>query len=222
MRATLLVTAIVLCLVLLPTIGSAQAPVTGDTYVVSSSPDTNYGSGSLLALQSSGVYTLIQFDLTRLPAGITPAQVTHATAKLFVTAVTTKGNFDVCLVTSSWAEKDVTFHTLPTYGSCTLGGSVVKASKSQYIEVDLTTFVQDWLSGTPNNGILLKPSSGSLISASFEAKESTATSHDAELDAGVTGPTGPQGPTGATGATGPIGPAGPKGARCNRCARSAG
>ena len=55
--------------------------------------------------------------------------------------------------------------------------------------MDVTSIVKDWLDSRngiearhPNNGIAVKPSSGSSISVTFESKESTTTSHDPELN----------------------------------------
>lgn len=198
----------------------AQAPVTDDTYVLQSNGGHNYGSTQSLVLQSPGAYTLLRFDASRLPAGVTANQITHATAKLFVTAVTTAGAFDLCQITTPWSENTVTYNTLPNYANCiSSAGTITTANTQKYIELDVTSFVQNWLlNGLANNyGILLKPSNGSHISASFDSKEAQGTSHDADLDAGIMGPTGqqgpqgPQGPAGPAGATGPQGPQGPTG-----------
>jgi hypothetical protein len=86
----------------------------------------------------------------------------------------------------------------------------------QYVTLDVTQAVKDWIDyangtgGHPNYGIVLKPSSGSSVSATFESKESTTTGHDASLHIVLSGPQGIQGPVGTTGAVGPIGPAGPQ------------
>ena len=203
MRATRFVITSVVSLFLVTTICFAQAPVIDDTYVVQSSPNSNFGTSAALAVQSPRAYTFIRLDVSRLPGGITASQVTHATIRLFVTAVTAPGSFDVCEVTGNWNESTLTYNNggqslISSSGPCIPNaGSITTASKNEYIEVDVTQFVKDWLNGATNYGIVLKPT-GSL-SVTFESKDSTATSHDAELDAGVTGPTGAIGPTGPTG-----------------------
>jgi hypothetical protein len=124
----------------------AQPPVTDDAYVVQASGTKNYGSAQSLVLQSPGAYTLLRFDATRLPAGVTANQITHATAKLFVTAVTTAGAFDLCQITTTWSEKTVTYNTLPGYANCiSSAGTITTANIQKYIELDVTTFVQSWL-----------------------------------------------------------------------------
>jgi len=54
------------------------------------------------------------------------------------------------------------------------------ADKNQFILINVTAAVQAWLSGTPNDGIALV--ANSPLNASFDSKESTTTSHAAELD----------------------------------------
>jgi hypothetical protein len=132
----------VLCLATV--VAFAQAPVTDDAYVVQTNPTHNYGSSQMLVLQSPGAYTLLRFDATRLPAGVTANQITHSTAKLFVTAVTTAGAFDLCQITTPWSENTVTYNTLPGYANCiSSAGTITTANTEKYIELDVTSFVQN-------------------------------------------------------------------------------
>ena len=96
---------------------------------------------------------------------------------------------------------------------------------NQFVTVDVTTLVRDWVdfiatsgaSGRANNGVALV--SQSRLSAEIDSKESDSTAHDAALEivltgGGGVGPAGPIGPAGAVGpqgAAGPIGPGGPDG-----------
>ena len=230
-----------LCLSLLFTIAvhfaAGQIPATDDGYTASSSPGSNYGTGSQLNVIGQGVNSYIRFDLTALPSGLTSSNVSKATLRLNINGVTTGGTFDVFLVTSSWTEGALTFNNKPTLGAKVVSTVMIPLSKRNFIDVDVTPAVQAWLASSnpsPNYGIALVPSSGSSISVSFDSKENTSTSHDPELMVsvisagaqgpqgiqGVQGPPGPQGPTGpqgATGATGaqglqgPPGPVGPQG-----------
>ncbi|MDX6461754.1 MAG: hypothetical protein QOE55_5451, partial [Acidobacteriaceae bacterium] len=125
----------------------------------------------------------------------------------------------------------ITYNTRPVDGIQIAGSSSVTGVPSipisttivansyttgQYVTLDVTQAVKDWIDyangagGHPNYGIVLKPSSGSSVSATFESKESTTTSHDASLHIVLSGPQGIQGSIGATGAVGPVGPAGPQ------------
>jgi len=96
--------------------GAAQATdatVTGDAYVNSVHPSTNYGGLSNLYVGNGGT-ALIQFDLSSLPAGTTASQIGKATIKVFVNRVNTAGTITVQPITSSWSESAVTYLTIPT------------------------------------------------------------------------------------------------------------
>jgi hypothetical protein len=187
----------------------AQIPATDDSYTASSSPSNNYGTQSQLNVIGPGVNSYIRFDLSTLPAGLTSANISKATARLNINGVTTGGTFDVYLVTSSWTEGGLTFNNAPTLGTKVASSISVPLSKRNFIDVDVTSAVQAWFN-TPNPssnfGIALVPSSGSAISISFDSKENTSTSHDPELSvslisAGPQGPKGDKGDPGLPGAT---------------------
>jgi hypothetical protein len=144
----------------------------------------------------------------------------------FVNTASIGGGVDISVVTSPWAEATTTFNTRPTFLSPFAINVPTNASR-QYVTVDITQQLQDWVSGaTPNNGLqisaaLANPSTTLVL----DSKENTSTSHPAFLDVviqsvGAQGPTGPIGPTGpagtngtngAAGPTGPTGPTGPAG-----------
>jgi YVTN family beta-propeller protein len=212
-------TLITLIALLSPGQASAQSlPVTGDSYTQQNQPTANNGSTATLIVNGSttthrNVY--IQFSLAPLPAGLTSANVSIATMKLFVTGVTTSGTFDVDLVTSPWTEKTITYNTAPTLGTTVASALPITASSAgNYIVVNVTSAMQAWLTGTSNFGLALVPTSGSAINAAFDSKENGNTSHDGQIGVEVVsfGPQGPPGPAGATGPAGPPGPAGPAGA----------
>ncbi len=203
-------------LLLVPALGRAQsAPPAADTYSSSSSryTSTNYGTQTTLLVGTTNE-SYVQFDLATLPAGAT---VSKATLRLYVDSVATAGSFDVYQVNSSWAESTLTYKDLPSIGESATGGhpvSVASSSLNQFLVIDITPLVQDWISGSEANyGVALELTSSSG-SFSFDSKENTNTSHHPELEIQVAGPVGPQGPQGAQGLTGPAGPqgtAGPQG-----------
>jgi hypothetical protein len=86
-----------------------------------------------------------------------------------------------------------------------------------FLAIDVTPAVQNWLNGTPNDGLIITSNGASII---MDSKESTTTSHSATLmvslqtqgATGLTGATGPVGPSGAAGAVGATGPSGAIGA----------
>ncbi|MHB8216259.1 MAG: Kelch repeat-containing protein [Candidatus Sulfotelmatobacter sp.] len=195
-------------------LAAAQIPATDDSYTASSNPNSNYGAQSALDVIGPGVNSYIRFDLTALPAGLTGANVSKATVRLNVNGVTTAGTFDVYEVTKSWTEGAITYSNAPALGTKVNGAVMIPTSKRNFIDVDVTQALQDWLNGTQGNyGIALVPSSGSSISVSFDSKENTSSSHDPELTVSLisAGPQGPAGPPGAAGATGAQGPQGVQG-----------
>jgi hypothetical protein len=137
--------------------------------------------------------------LSSIPSGYTSGDITKATLKLYVNAVTKAGSFNVDYVNGAWSESAIDASNAPALGT-TIAASVplTTADKNQYILVDVTTAVQAWLSGTVNDGIALV--ANSPLNASFDSKESTTTSHSAELDIVFAG--GGGGITGITTAAG--------------------
>lgn len=193
-------------------VSAQQAPPNADTFALSATPKTNYGPAPLLPV-TKGATTFIRFNLSGLPVNAT---VSKASLRLYVDAVTGAGTFDVFEVDSPWAETSLNFTNAPTPGLSATGSkpvSIGSANCNQFVMVDITTLVQDWVNGTvANNGIALKLTSATG-GFSFDSKESEFTSHEPELEISLAtaGPAGPQGPAGATGATGPAGPQGPQG-----------
>src|SRR5271165_2138274 len=171
---------LVLSTVCLLTGAFGQLTPIGDSYINTAATTTNYGAQKLLDVESTQT-TFIQFDLSAIPAGYTSADITKASLKLYVNAVTTAGSFNVDYVNGTWTESTLDASNAPALGT-TIAASVplITKDKNQYILVDVTTAVQAWLSGTPNDGIALV--ANSPLNASFDSKENTTTSHPAELD----------------------------------------
>jgi len=202
--------------VLLPIAALAQTvPLTQDTYVV---PGTavNYGTAVTTNVGGPGANrALVQFDLTTLPAGTTAANISKATLALFVNTVGAAGTIDISVAGGAWSESGVNGNNVPTAGAAVASGLSVSA-RSQYVYVDATAAVQNWLNGTTNSGFLITPNDD-VVSIAFDSKENTTTSHPAALNitlvgGGATGPTGAAGIQGATGPIGQTGGVGPTGA----------
>ncbi|HEY4841988.1 MAG TPA: DNRLRE domain-containing protein [Terriglobales bacterium] len=160
----------------------AQITPSGDSYTNTADPTTNYGAKTLLDVESALQTAYIQFNLSSIPAGYTSADITKATLKLYVNTVTKAGSFNVDYVNGTWSEGTIDANNAPALGS-TIAASVplTTADKNQYILIDITTALQAWLNGTETNyGIALV--GNSPLNASFDSKESTTTSHAAELD----------------------------------------
>jgi hypothetical protein len=158
-----------------------QLTPSGDSYTNTASPTTNYGAKTVLDVESASQTTYIQFNLSSIPDGYTSADITKATLKLYVNAVAKGGSFNVNYVSGTWSESTINASNAPVLGT-TIAASVplTTADKNQYILVDVTAAVQAWLGGTANDGIALV--ANSPLNAAFDSKESTTTSHSAELD----------------------------------------
>ncbi len=163
------------------TMAQAQITPSGDSYTNTATPTTNFGAKTVLDVESASQNSYIEFDLSSIPAGYTASDITKATLKLYVNTVTKAGSFNVDYVNGTWAEATIDANNAPALGS-TIAASVplTTADKNQYILIDITSAVQAWLNGTANDGIALV--GNSPLNASFDSKESTSTSHAAELD----------------------------------------
>src|SRR5690349_3420688 len=95
----------VLLLTALAGVALGQLRSTDDTYVTGASPSTNNGTSTSLVVQAgtSPSYSFIKPDLTPLTgAGVTGSQVQKAYLRVYVTAVTAAGKFDVRQVNGTW------------------------------------------------------------------------------------------------------------------------
>ena len=149
--------------------------------------------------------TFLKFDLSTLPPGITGSNIVKATLVLGVDKVVGNGSFDVATVGGTWNESTVSWATAPPIIGVEVTGVV--PAQNQFVTVDLTELVKDWVDGViGNNGIALVPN-GSRVNVEFDSKENRRTGHQARLivDTNVGGLAGPQGPKGDTGDVGPQG-----------------
>lgn len=188
-----------------PLLRAAEAPLLGDTYISSATPENTYGTATTINI-APGNAGLVQFDLSAF-AGQT---ITSAYLQVFVDKVTTGGTLNFTLVTSPWSESSITHSSQPsTAGSAftSIGASTANA----FVLVPVTTQVQNWINGPgPNYGIEITGTGSTTVF--LDTKENTTTSHPAQLIVTVTEPSGPNGFTGATGVTGSNGTTGISGA----------
>ena len=171
----------------------AQITPSDDSYTLTSTPAVNFGAKTLLEVESAGATTFVRFDLSGIPPTVTGAMVAKATLKIYVSTVTTAGSFNVDLVTSPWTESTITANNAPTLGSAIASAvPVTTTDKNKYVLADVTAAAVGWLNGTANDGIAIVPDGA--VSFALNSKETTTTSHPAELDIVLTGPAGPPGP----------------------------
>ncbi len=188
--------------------GAQQMTLLDDTYINSDSAALTFGALPLLNVDAKSS-ALIRFDLSTLPAGLSPSLVDRATLRVFANRVARPGTLQVQPVTGLWTEETVSFLSRPVAGP--VSGAASVASGNSFVTIDVTAIVRQWLAGTPNDGLLLgsDPNTGGIFV--LDSKENTATGHPPQLEIVVAGPQGPQGPSGPQGAPGPQGPPGPQG-----------
>ncbi len=162
----------------------AQITPLGDSFTNTADSSTNYGAATLLYVNGATEIAYIQFNLSAIPA---TANISQATLKLYVNSVTTAGSFNVDYVNGAWTESTINASNAPALGGTIASGvSLTTADKNQYILINVTSAVQAWLSGSEtNDGIALV--ANSTFGATFDSKESTSTSHPAELDIAFAG-----------------------------------
>jgi hypothetical protein len=165
--------------------------------------------------------TWLKFNLAdALPPGTTWDQISKATLKVYVNTVSTAGPVGVWAAAAAWDESTLTHSNStapvgdPSNGNAAYATQTI-STVDKYVIFDVTELVRDWLDGTRTNQGLVLVAGNTTANVKFDTKETTGTSHDAELNVeintGVAGPEGPAGETGATGATGATGPAGQQG-----------
>jgi hypothetical protein len=156
-----------------------QITPSSDAFTNTAASTTNYGANVLLNVNGAKEIAYIQFNLASIPAG---ANVSKATLKLYVNAVTTAGSFNVDYVNGSWVESTISSSLAPALGT-TIEANVplTVAAKNQFVLIDITTALQAWLSGSQTNDGIALVANGAF-NASFDSKENATTSHPAELD----------------------------------------
>ncbi|MFN7937122.1 MAG: DNRLRE domain-containing protein [Bryobacteraceae bacterium] len=196
-------------LLLAASLSASQATLTDDASVQVANPNNNYGA--LPQLQVGPTSTaLLRFSLADLPSGTTAAIIQRATLRLYVNRLATAGAVEFRSAGISWADKTVTYATLPQLSS-TASRSVVIEAANTFITFDVTQFVRNSLQSGQSH------TAGAVLSlgaeAYFDSKENLATSQPATLDIQLTGPQGPQGIQGLQGIPGIAGSPGSPGAQ---------
>ena len=187
------------------------APVSGDSYINSASPNGKNGTAANLQV-SSTESALFNFNINTLPTGVIGMDVEKATLILWVNKVTGSGTVTLYPVTSLWDEATVTFNSAPGVGasigtSSTLGS----ASNGQYLVFDVTAQARSWVDAGSSNGFMLK-GTGAGFNVLLDSKENAGVPALLDVTLWAEGPPGPAGPRGAVGSPGPTGSMGPAGA----------
>jgi hypothetical protein len=176
-RVLLLVT-----LLLCPAVAHAQHIARDDTHVKTASA-TNFRDAERLIVGDAGKYTsFIRFDLSMLPMEVTGDEIQKATLRLFIGVVGRAGSFDVSRVQGDWNETTLSFDTAAgLVGNVEAIVPVAAEHANEYLLVDLTALVKEWVDGTqPNDGVALVPIGD--VNLQFDSKEAKGTSHDPRLE----------------------------------------
>jgi len=186
--------------------------VSDDAYTSSTAPSAHHGSQIVLSVGPTA-NSYIRFDLSNLPAGTHGHDVAKATLIVWVDPVGSSGSVDVFRVNGPWSEKTLTHNNAPALGTIEVPGVPVPlAQHNNFLSIDITGLVKDWLDGAqPNNGVALFPHTPTTTLL-LDSKENMSTSHYPQLDIRLIGPAGSQGVQGPAGPAGPQGPPGPAGA----------
>lgn len=159
-----------------------QIPASADASVstTSASARKNYGSLKRLTVsKNQSVY--IAFDLSALPLGTTADQVTGASLRLFVESPLTPGAVIIRPASTPWLEEGISGSNAPTPTGAAIRVEI--SNQKAFVDIDVTSFVQGWLNGVPNNGLVIAPEvAGSPIKINFDSKENTAYAHPPILD----------------------------------------
>lgn len=142
-----------------------------DTFIDQRSANRSYGSSSTILLNSrkrQEKQGLIKFDISRIPQGnrVTKAKLWIYVAKKGRSA----SSVSVYQALEGWS-RTTTWSKKPAMDSKTKGGLSISKS-GDYVGVDITGLVQDWVSGdTQNNGIYIVAKSGYVTLNSAENKK---------------------------------------------------
>lgn len=192
-----------------------EAPLAADTHVSTTAVSSNFGTLPTVNV-GGGSTGLLRFDLSTLPSGLTSAKLVKASLVLYINRVGVAGAIELQTVNSAWSEAAVTAAAMPATSGAGSGPVVPVGSAGQFVAVDLTKQVKQWIDNPGANfGLALAPALSAPATTVFlDSKENTGTGHVARLDLTLAdqGPPGPRGATGATGATGAPGAPGATGA----------
>lgn len=164
---------------------AAQLPVEADTWTSSVSAGSPNGTNQNLSVIGTDRRAWLKFDLSTLPGNLKAEHINRVTLRLFTNSVLTPGQLDVYAAGAAWTEGALTHSNAPSLlsapGSSDPYATAQISAVDNFVSLDVTELVCDWLDGTiANHGIVLK--ANAALSAAFDAKENASKSHVAVLD----------------------------------------
>jgi len=163
---------LVLGLTAVPWLHADTLNVSGDAQTSSAQPNFKFGLLPLMTVRSAPSGAILnsytQFDFSPLPEAPT---VDKAVLRLWVGLVVTPGTIEVVPVLEPWQEGTISGASSPALGSPITSFAVSSGDFLHYIDVDVTTLVQDWASGyMANNGLALRGVSPGSVNVVFQGE----------------------------------------------------
>ena len=124
-----------------------------DAYVRENRANNNYGNAITMDVRSNrnnrNHRSFVKFDVSSIPVGSTVNSATLTLCATQVPGVTR--TYNAHLVTASWAEGTITWNSQPTVAGAVTDTADTPASPG-CMTWTVTSDVQSWVDGTPNNG----------------------------------------------------------------------
>ena len=164
-----------------------------DAYVNQNSPDTSYGSSTILSVSRDEFLqetrSLLRFTLSSIPAG---SVINQARLQLYLRdADFGKPSLVVRQVTESWTTS-VTWNTQPGVTNVDYASTVVPALEGYWYTWDITTLVDRWVNGGDpwgNEGLFLWCPASETFYRHFDSMNVSGTATDPRLVIDYTPPT---------------------------------
>jgi hypothetical protein len=147
--------------------GSVTVGASADTWILQSSPTSNYRDDSVIKVDTkagSNARVLVRFTLPSIPAG---CGIVDAELRLYAGSYKTGRTIEAVGLASTWSEASVTWSNQPA----PVGAAAAVASGSGYLEWSVTSQVVSMV--TANNGFLIRDSSenGDGVEQGFHSRE---------------------------------------------------
>jgi hypothetical protein len=157
---------------------------TDDTNINLNQPTQNNGASVDIFVRNVGTggvrHAFVRFELSVLPLN---TSVRRAVLKFWVRDITDPGSIDLHLVLGAWDEGTLTASNAPLVSSTPFATvPIALTDKNNWVTIDVTDVVQDWLDGIQTNfGIAIRPNASNGVRLTLDSKETTSTSHPMEL-----------------------------------------
>jgi len=139
---------------------------TEDAYVISSSPDSNFGT--ITSLRADASPTTLSYAMFNVQ-GLSGAP-TKATLRIYFNSTSTIGVNIKGVSDTSWGETTITYNNSPTVNSTTAGSSGPVSTAGTWVNIDITSLV-------PGNGLIsMAITTTSSTNISLASRESGANS----------------------------------------------